>query len=209
MALVAVGPSRKTQMAVVAPPSVPERLAQAQAAEVRPRSRVAELQAAFDAALAGKKYGDADRLQGELHEARLVLVEAEGVTRGIREGIAAAEQVQAVERKAIDDAQREVECRRVIEDAIAAEKRAMDGIEESLAEMRACLGAARQAFATAQSWQAKTGQERQRILQARVALGEAGLGGRLPEGANRATVIGERDPLVRELLRWDGRAWRL
>lgn len=191
-----------------AQPSPDSRLAASQAAEVRPRSRVAELQAAFDDALAAKRYGDADRLQGELHEARVALAEAEGITRGIREGLAAADRQRTAERQALEDAQREAEGRRIIGDAMAAEKRAVDGIEEALAEMRACLGAARQAFATAQSWQAKSGQERQRILQARMMLGEVQPGGILPQGANRASVIGERDPLVRELLRWDGRAWR-
>jgi len=208
MALLAVPDRRKEARVVEAPPSPDSRLAAAQKAEVRPRSRVAELQAAFDEALAAKRYGEeTERLQAELHEARVALTEAEAYTRGIREGLAAADRQRAAERKRIEDAQREAEGRRIIEDAMAADKRAVDGIEEALAEMRACLNAARAAFAKAQNWQAKTGQERQRINQARIMLGETQPGGRI-SGANKATAIGDRDPLVRELLRWDGQAWR-
>jgi hypothetical protein len=206
MALMAVGPSRNAQV-VTAPPSVPERLAQAQDAEDRPRSRVGELQAAFDEALAAKRYGeDTVRLQNELHEARIALVEAEAVTRSIREGIAAAERAQAAERKAVDDARRHEEAQRVIGDAIAGEKRARDGIEECLAEMRASLDAACDAWRRAQAWEGKVRAEQQRVLNSRADLGEIPPGQRAP-GANRASVLADHDPLVRELTRWRGQ-WR-
>ncbi len=206
MAFMAVGPGRNAQV-VTAPPSVPERLAQAQAAEVRPRSRVAELQGAFDEALAAKQYGEGTvRLQNELHEARIALVEAEAVTRSIREGIAAAEQAQAAERKAVDDARRHDDMQRIVGDAIAGEKRARDGIEECLAEMRASLDAACDAWRRAQAWEGKVRGEQQRVLDARYILGELPPGQRAP-GANRASVLADRDPLVRELTQWRGQ-WR-
>jgi hypothetical protein len=204
MALMAMPGPRNLARVVAAPPSTDSRVAAAQAAEVRPRSRVAELQAALDEALAAKRYGeDTERIQRELHEARIALTEAEATTRGLREGIAFAEQQRAAERKVIDDAQRHDEAQRVIGDAIAGEKRARDGIEECIAEMRASLDAARAAWQRAREWEGKVRAEQQRALDARASIGHIPPGQRAA-GANRASVLVDSDPLVRELARWRG-----
>lgn len=183
------------------PPSLADRLAEAQRAEVGPRSRVAELQAAFDGALAAKKYADADRLQGELQAAREALVQAEGVTRGFREGLAFAEAQRATEKRALAEAQRRDEARRIIEDAMAAEKRALDSLEQAIAETYATLDAAREAFQRAQAWETKTAAERLRIRDARVMLEEIPYNTPPLPKPNKMAVLRGNDSLMRELMR--------
>jgi hypothetical protein len=181
--------------------SLAERVAEAQRAEVRPRNRVAELQVAFDAALAAKKYADADWLQQELQEAREALVMAEALTRGLREGLALAEEARAAERRAIQQAHAEDEARRVIEDAMACEQDALDRIEESLAQFWATIGAAQDLFRQAQAWEVKVWQERERAYRAQVLLGERPDGMHMTK-PNRASALTETDKMIVELLRW-------
>jgi hypothetical protein len=181
--------------------SLAERVAEAQRAEVRPRNRVAELQGRFDEALAAKRYAEADQLQAELQEAREALVMAEALTRGLREGQALAEAQKAEEQRAIRQAHAEDEARRVVEDAMASERRALDSIEECLAQMWAAVGAARDAFRQAQGWEGKAFQERARAHQAMVTLGERPDGLRI-NAPNRASVLLEQDATVRALMQW-------
>lgn len=194
------------------PPSLADRLAEARRGEVQPRSRVGELSAAFDAAVREQRFPDAERLKAELSRAREALAIAEGTTRGLEQALAAVEQLRAAEEKALQDAQRDVECNRIIEDALAADKRAQDGIEAALAEMRASLDAARSALLRAKAWEGKTAAERARAAQARATMaappGAGTISWPTPAGSNRASVIAQRDPLVRELEPWDG-SWRI
>lgn len=182
------------------PVSPAERLAQAQRAEVRPRNRVAELEAALQAAIEAKDYLAADKAQNELGPAREALAIAEGTTKGLAEGLAATEAARAAEQRTIAEAQRADEARRVIGDAIEAEARAIDGIEEALAAMQAALGAAQDAYRR----ETKAGGERQRVIDARIVLGELEYPGPRAAKPNRASVLRESRPLVRALMQWDG-----
>jgi len=180
-----------------------ERIAEAQRAEVRPRNRVAELQGQFDQALAGKKYAEADRLQEELQAAREALVMAEALTRGLREGQALADAQRAEEQRAIQQAHAQDEARHIVEDAMEAERQAMDAIEESLAQLWATIGAAQDCYRQALALETRVWQERQRAYRAHVALGERPDGMRIV-GPNHATVLTDNDPVVRELAKWSG-----
>jgi hypothetical protein len=183
------------------PASLAERVAEAARAEVRPRNRVAELQGQFDQALAAKKYADADRLQGELQAAREALVMAEALTRGLREGQALAEAQRAEEQRAIQQAHAEDEARRVVEDATACEREALDRIEESLAQFWATIGAAQDLFRQAQAWEVKVWQERERAYRAQVLLGERPDGMKMT-APNQASVLQDTYAVIRELVKW-------
>jgi hypothetical protein len=183
--------------------SLTERIAEAARAEVRPRNRVAELQGQFDQALADKRYADADRLQDELQAARTALVMAEGTTRGLREGQALADAARAEEQRAIQQAREQDEARRAVEDAMGAERQAMDAIEASLAQLWATIGAAQDCYRQALALETKAWQERERAYRARVTLGEREGGVRIVK-PNHATVIADREPIIRELMKWTG-----
>jgi hypothetical protein len=176
-------------------------VAEAQRAEVRPRNRVAELQGEFDAALKARKYADAEQLQGELHGAREALVMAEAHTRGLREGLALVEAQRAEEQRAVQQAHAEDEARRVVGAAMAEEQRALDGIEEALAQFWATVGAAQDAFQLALNWEVKAWQERERAYRAQVLLGERADGQRITR-PNRASHLAEDDKTVMALMAW-------
>lgn len=186
-------------------PTLADRVAEAQRAEVRPRNRLGELQAAFDQALGAKRYADADGLQNEISAAREALAVCEGTTRGLREGLAVVEAERAAQQEAIAAAQRRDEAQRIIGDAVEQERQGLDQIEAAVASMKACLGAARDAFHLAQSWETKVGQERGRAMSARVTLGEIPYPPPRAVAPNAASVLAERDQLVRALMAWDGR----
>ena len=183
--------------------SLADRVTEAQRAEVRPRNRVGELQAKFDAAVKARKYADADELQQELQAAREALAIAEGTTRGLREGLALAEAARAEEQQAIQQAHAQDEARRTVEDAMAAEQQAMDAIEETLAQLWATIGAAQDLYRQALTLETRVLQERSRAYRAHVALGERPDGVRIV-GPNRASVLADTDPAVRAITAWKG-----
>lgn len=188
-----------------APPSLDERVAEAQRAEARPRSRVAGLQAAFDTALRERRFTDADGLQADLASAREALAVAEGTTAGMRAALAAVAQQQAAEQASLAEGRRQEEANLLLGDAIVAEGRARDGIEESLAAMRATLGAARDAYHRAVAGEGTVRAAQQQAINARQILGQypPGTPPRAP-GANKASALVDVDPLIRELARGRG-----
>jgi hypothetical protein len=185
-----------------APPSLAGRVAEAQRAEVRPRNRVAELEAALQAAIDAKDYLAADRAQADLQPAREALAIAQGTTRGLAEGLAAAEAQRAADQRAVAEIRRREEAQRAIADAYEAEKRALDGIEEALAQLPAAVGAAQDAYRAALDWETRAGQARVRIRDARVVLGEIPAGSQPLPRPNRASVLTDTDPAIRALMRW-------
>jgi hypothetical protein len=128
---------------------------------------------------------------------------AEATTRGLREGQALADAARAEEQRAVQQAHAQDEARRIAGDAMEAERQAMDAIDESLAQLWATIGAAQDCYRQALALETKVWQERQRAYQAHVTLGERPDGMRIVK-PNHATVIVDRDPVVRELAKWTG-----
>lgn len=180
-----------------------ERIAEAEQAEEAPRQEAMSLSALHTAAVAAGNYAEAARLQPLLNTARERLVIAEGTTRGLRDGQAVADAARAEEQRAIQQAHARDEARGIIEDAMAAERQAMAAIEESLAQLWATISAARDCYRQALALETKVWQERERAYRAHVTLGERPAGMRIVK-PNHATVVADRDPLVRELSEWKG-----
>lgn len=197
-------------MSPVASPvlTLAERLAVAEAAEQAPRQEAMGLSARHTAAVAAGDYAEAARLQPLMNAAREQLAIAEGTTRGLREGLALTQEQQAAAQRAEQQAQAEAEARRVVEDAMAAESRAMDAIEESLAQLWATIGAAQDCYRQALALETKVWQERERAYRAHVTLGERPDGMRIVK-PNHATVLTDNNPVVRELAKWAGPERRL
>jgi hypothetical protein len=193
----------KTQDEAPEAESLAERIAAAGAAVTEPRRRVSELEADLAAAVERSDYAAAAKAQERLPAAREELALAEVDLRVLSEAQARLDAAAAAEQRVIQEAQARDEARRVVEDAMASEKRALDGIEEALAQMRAAIGAAKDAFRQAQAWEAKAYQERARAHQAHVTLGERPNGMRIT-APNRASVLLEQDKTVRALMQWGG-----
>ncbi len=90
----------------------------------------------------------------------------------------------------------------MIGDAIQADQRAQERIAACVEEMRQHLEAAKAAYAQALEWEGKSWSERTRVIQARVTLGEMDSPGPRATAPNHASVLKDRDPVVRELVRW-------
>jgi hypothetical protein len=178
-----------------------ERLAEAERSEEAPRRKAMDLSARHTTAVAAADYAEAARLQPLMNAAREQLAIAEGTTRGLREGLALTQEQQAAEQRVLQQAQDAAEARRVIENAMAAERRALDSIEESLAQFWATLGAAQDAYRQALAWETAAWQERERAYRAHVVLGERPDGMKIT-APNRASVLLETDQMVRTLMQW-------
>lgn len=186
------------------PVSLADRIAEAQRAEVRPRNRLADLQGQFGQALEAKDYASADRLQGELQAAREALVMAEALTRGLREGQALSDAQRAEEQQSVRRAREVAEARLDIEAARIAEAQALDGIEESLAQLWATIGAAQDAYRQALALERRALDEKRRWWQARVTAGEADtVPGRIM-GPDPASILIDTVPLIKQLMTWTG-----
>lgn len=197
-------------MSPVASPvlTLAERLAAAEAAEEAPRQEAMGLSARHTAAVAAGDYAEAARLQPLLNNAREQLAIAEGTTRGLREGLALTQEQQAAAERAVRQAQAQAEARSIIEDAMAAEKRAMEAIDETLAQLWIDTAALQDRYRHALALEDVVWQERERAYRAHVTLGERPDGMRIPK-PNHATVLTDNNPVVRELVKWKGPERRL
>lgn len=189
-------------------PTLDDRLAEAQRAEIEPRRKVDELTAALEAAIEAKDYAKADKLQAQLGPAREALALAEVEARVLRESRQALDAQLAAERRELEERRQREEAQRVIGDAIAADQRAQELIDTCVSQMHEHLAAAKAAFLEAQTWEQKAGAEHRRMWQARVLAGEvASMPGRLPT-PNKASVLADTTPLIRELVKWAGPPYR-
>ena len=188
-----------TKTAPAAQATLATRLADAEQAETAPRQRANALRASLDAAIASGEYGVADKLKGELAEARAVLALAEAGTVALRTASASADADRAEVDRVLADAEAKGEARRVIGAAMDGERRALAEVDSAIEEMRGHLDAARAAWRSAIAWEFKCGAERQRVINARVVLGEIPAPGPTPPRPNRASVLADSDDVVRAL----------
>ena len=185
-------------------PTLDEKLAEAQRAEIAPRNKVAELTAALEAAAEAKDYAKADKLQAQLVPAREALALAEVEARVLRESRQALDAQLAAERRELEERRRREEAQRVIGEALAADKRAREHIESHVGLMYEHLRAAIAEFREAQGWEQEAGTELRRMWQARMTAGEVdSMPGRIAV-PNQASILADNDPVVRELVKWNG-----
>jgi hypothetical protein len=189
-------------------PTLDERLAEAQRAEIAPRNKVAELTSALEAAIEAKDYAKADKLQAQLIPAREALALAEVEARVLRESRQALDAQLAAERRELEDRQLREKAQRAIGEAGAAAKRAQEHIEAYVARMYEHLEAAQAAFREAQAWQQEAGAEERRVWQARMEAGEIDGMPRFIPAPNQASILADTVPVIGALAKWTGPAYR-
>lgn len=185
-------------------PTLDERLAEAQRAEIAPRNKVAELTTALAAAVEAKDYSRADKLQAQLVPAREALALAEVEARVLRESRQALDAQLAAERRELEDRQRRDEAQWAIGEARAADAIAQAQIEAHITRAYELLAGAQAEIREAQEWEQKASAEQRRVWQARMAAGEIDSMPRLIPPERKASNLADTVPLVGALVRWDG-----
>ncbi|MFI5069025.1 MAG: hypothetical protein ACHP9Z_34295, partial [Streptosporangiales bacterium] len=109
---------------------------------------------------------------------------------------------QAEDARTALEAQQRAQAQQVIGDALAAERQALDGIQEALSDMYACLGAAQDAFRRAQASEDEAGHARRRQMDGRIMAGDMQPPGPRVQKPNAASVLLERDHCIRLLMQW-------
>lgn len=207
MAMAAVRPLKAKDTAdaaltaVPSPPSLAERLAEAQRTAEPALRRVAELEQAKAGALAREDGAALERIKDELAEAR----EAAAIARA---GVTALQTaISEVERQVAEDSRvaQEQQQRAAARDRYAVAQHTAQVLSEELdADMAAVIAgleAVQRDYRHALQLQSRIGQARAEMIQAQVILGEAPAGMRAT-APNRATVLADTYPVIRELLKW-------
>ena len=182
--------------------SLADHLAQAERGEVKPRERAAALRQALDTAVLTGDFAAAAALKGELTEASAAFRLAEATTAALRNGQASVDAERAEADRTVAAAQIKAEAGNVIANAIAGERRGLGEIDSALEQMREHLAAAASAYRAALAWEHRVGEQRNRIVSARVAAGDLPAPGPVAPRPNKASVLADRDPLVAQLALW-------
>jgi hypothetical protein len=179
-----------------------DHLAQAERGEIKPRERAADRRQALDAAVTAGDFAAAATLKDELTEASAALRLAEATTAALRNGQASVDAERAETDRTVAAAQIKAEAGNVIANAIAGERRGLGEIDSALEQMREHLAAAASAYRAALAWEHRVGEQRGRVVTARVQLGEIPAPGPTPPRPNKASVLADSDPMVAALARW-------
>jgi hypothetical protein len=185
-------------------PSLAERLEAARAAEAGPRQRVAELRAALQAAEERRDWAEVTRLEGELRPAEEALAFASAVVTALDAQAAAIERERQEREAARVKAQQVAEAQTVIAQALEDEQLARGQLAEIVDRGFEYLRAAQHVFVKeAEEAERAVAAAQQKAINARVTAGELASPHQAP-GANVASVLRERDAVVRELVKWTG-----
>lgn len=163
-----------------------------------------ELQTRYDTAVTASDHEEAARVKPQLAGAREALILAEAATAGLRTAQEAIARERAEDARAAREAEQRARAQEALGEAIQAENRGLDEIQEALAQMWACVGAAQDAFRRAQGLESEVGQARRRAMDARILAGDL----KLPPGSpgphvqkpNAASVLLEQNQLIRLLM---------
>ena len=185
-----------------APLSLAEELVLAERAVTGPRTQVIDLQARYDSAVSGSRHQEAADMQPELTAAREKLLIAEAKVTALRHAQDVLSREDAERAAEAEQAQRREQAQIAVAEAIDAERQATAGIAAKLDLMWTCVAAARGAFTEAQELELEAGRARRRAMQARMSCGDIESMPAHISAPNTASVLAERDPLIRELLRW-------
>lgn len=187
--------------AVPSPPTLAERLAEAERAAEAPARRVAELDLALRAALERSDYSSAETLKNELADARTEHGIAAAAVSGLRGAIAEVDRQKAEDSRVIQ-AQRQADAaRRLLADARRLEREALDELDSEIALTWAGVAAVRRAYLHCLELEQSAGHARAEQIQARVALGEVEPGMRAVT-PNKASVLQDQFAVIREVLKW-------
>ena len=179
-----------------------DHLAQAERGEIKPRERATALRQSLDDAVLAGDFTTAATVKDELTEASAALRLAEASTAALRNGQASVVADRADADRTVAMAQAKAESGRVIANAMEGERRGLAEIDTSLGTMREHLAAAASAYRAALAWEHRVGEQRNRIVSARVAAGDLPAPGPVAPRPNKASVLADRDPLVAQLALW-------
>lgn len=178
------------------------RLADAEQAETAPRERANALRASLDAAIASGEYGVADKLKGDLAEARALLALAEAGTIGLRTASASADSEAAAVDRQLAEAQAKAEAQRIIGNGLEGVRRAEAERDAALKRMYEHLAAAASERRAGEAWDFRIGEHQARIVAARVTAGDYPAPGPTPCRPNKTSALSDSDPMVAALARW-------
>ena len=192
--------------AVPPPPSLAERLTEAQAAAEGPARRVAELDAALRDALAREDFTAAQSLKDELAGARQEAAIASAAVTGLQTAIAEIERQKAEDNRAILEQQQRAEARVRCDAARQRELEADDELNAEIAAVFTGLEAVKRTYRRALELEQEVGRARGEVNQARAILGEMPPGVRAVS-PNKASIL-QDEAVLRELMKWTGPPYR-
>jgi len=187
--------------AVPSPPSLVERLAEAERAAEAPARRAAELHQALTAALDRSDYANAETLKNDLADARREHAIADAAVTGLRSAIAEIDRQETEDNQAFQAQQRADTARRMLAEARRMEEEYLAELDSELTILFAALAGAKRAFLHCLELEQSTGYARAEQLQARAILGEIPPGQRAVT-PNRASVLQDTHAVIREVLKW-------
>jgi len=187
--------------AVPQPPSLAERLAEAQKAAEGPSQRVGELDTALRDALAREDFAAAQSLKNELAEARQEAAIATAAVTGLQTAIAEIERQKTADNQVIQEQQQRAEARVRCDAARQRELEALDELDAEVASVFAGLEAVRRTYRRALELELEVGRARAEVSHARAVLGEIPPGIRVAS-PNLASVLQDEHAVIRELLKW-------
>jgi hypothetical protein len=179
-----------------------DHLAQAERGVIKPRERVADRRQALDDAVLAGDFTTAATLKGELAEASASLALAEASVAALRDGQASVVADRAKADRTVAEAQAKAESGRVIANGLEGEKRGLTGVAEERGRMFEHLAAAASAFRAMKAWEYRTGEQRNRIIAARVQAGDVEAPGPVAPRPNTSDALVDSDPLIAALARW-------
>jgi hypothetical protein len=187
---------------VPSPPSLAERLAEAQRAAEGPARRVGELEGALADALDRKDYTAAAGLKDELAEARQEAAITDAAVTGLRTAIAEIGRLQAEDNRAIQEQQQRDAAQRRLGEMLRLEAEALGELDAAVENFWAAVRAAKNLLLSAKSLELRVGQVRAEAHLARVALGEAEPVSFALPAPNKASVLSEYYAVVRAIEAW-------
>jgi hypothetical protein len=185
------------------PPSLAERLAEAQRAAEVPARRAGELEAALRNALAREDFAAAQALKDELAGARQEAAIAGAAVAGLQTAIAEIERQREQDNRAIQEQQQHSAARERYAAALQREREGLEELDAEVASLFAGLEAVKRTYLRAVQIEHEVGQARAEQIQARVTLGEIP-GPMRAVAPNQASILQDEQAVIRELLKWAG-----
>lgn len=198
MAVVAVSGGREGTQE----PSLAERVDQAGREVFRLRQRVLEVEPPYLAAIAEARFQDAADLEADAKSARADLVVAEALASALAGAQDTLNREQNEREAAQHDHERREQAQAAMGQAIQDERDYLESARDRLDVMWSCLSAAQAAYREALELEQQVGRCQRRVLEARVMAGELDQVPNRIAGSNVASVVAEREEIVRVLNRW-------
>jgi chromosome segregation ATPase len=187
--------------AVPSPPSLAERLTEAQKTAEPLLQRVAGLEQAKADAIAREDGSALERIKDELGEAREAAAIARADVTALQTVIAEVERQHAEDNRVVQDQQQRAAARERYAVAQQQERELSEELDAAIAATITGLEATKRTHQHAVQLQGDIWRARTEMLQARVVLGEAPAGSQAV-APNKASILADRYPVIRELVKW-------